>query len=70
LPGKLGHHAEQAANTLGRQHLGELLWNFAIEGKLLELWKGKVAEAVMPSHELCLFVGSRELDVLGFFGWR
>ncbi len=37
---------------------------------LFELWKGKVTEAVMPSHELGLFVGSQELDILGFFGWR
>jgi hypothetical protein len=44
--------------TLGRQHLGELLWDLAIEGKLLELWEGKVTKAVMPSHELGLFVGS------------
>ena len=56
-PGKLGPCAKKAASTLGRQHLGKLLWNLAIKGKLLELWKGKVTEAVMPSHELGLFVG-------------
>ena len=66
-PGKLGHHAKQVASTLGRQHLGKLLWDLIIEGKLLELWKGKVTKAVMPSHELGLFVGGQELDVLGFF---
>ncbi len=70
LPGKLGCQAKQAASTLGRQHLGELLWDLAIEGKLLELWEGKVAEAVMPLHELCLFVGSQELDILDIFGRR
>ncbi len=48
LPGKLGHCAKQAASTLGRQHLGELLWDFTIEGKLLELCEGKVAKVVMP----------------------
>ncbi len=70
LPWKLGHCAKKAASTLGRQHLGKLLWNLAIEGKLFELWKGKMTEAVMPSHELGLLVGSRELDVLSFFGQR
>jgi hypothetical protein len=70
LPGKLSHCAEQAASTVGRQHLGKLLWNLAVEGKLFELWKGKVTEAVMPLHELGLFISGRELDVLGFFGQR
>jgi hypothetical protein len=37
LPGKLSHCAKQAASTLGRQHLGKLLWNLAVEGKLFEL---------------------------------
>jgi hypothetical protein len=70
-PGKLGHRAKQASCTLGRQHLGELLWDLAVEGKLLvEFWKGKVAKAVMPLHELGLFIGGRELDVLCFFGSR
>ncbi len=70
LPGKLGHCSKQASCTLGRQHLGELLWDLAVEDKLLEFWKGKVTKAVMPSHELGLFVGGRELEVLRFFGRR
>ncbi len=70
LPGKLGHCTKKSASILGRQHLCELLWDLAIEGKLFELWEGKVTKAVMPSHELRLFVGGQELDVLGFFGWR
>jgi hypothetical protein len=70
LPRKLCHRAKQSASTLGRQHLGELLWDLAIQGKLFKLSKGKVTKAVMPSHELGLFVRGRELDVLGFFGWR
>ncbi len=70
LPGKLSHCTKQTASALGRQHLGELLWNLAVEGKLFELWKGKVTKALMPLHELGLFVSGRELDVLGFFGWR
>jgi hypothetical protein len=44
LPGKLGHCAKQASCTLGRQHLGKLFWDLAIEGKLLEFWKGKVTK--------------------------
>jgi hypothetical protein len=57
LPRKHCHHAKQAACTLGRHHLGELLQDFTIEGKLLELREGKVTKAVVPSHELSLFVG-------------
>ncbi len=50
---------KKAASTLGRQHLGKLFRDLAIEGKLLELWKGKVTKAVMPLHELGLFVGGQ-----------
>ncbi len=67
LPGKLGHHAKQASCTFRRQHLDELLWDLAIEGELLEFWKDKVTKAGMPSHELGLFVGGQELDVLRVF---
>jgi hypothetical protein len=70
LPGKLGHRTKQASCTLGRQHLGKLFQDLAVEGKLLEFWKGKVTEAVMPLHDLGLFIGGRELDVLRFFGRR
>ncbi len=59
LPRKLHNCAEQAASTLGRQHLGELLWNLAIECKLFEPWKGKMTKAVMPLHELGLLIGSQ-----------
>ncbi len=69
-PGKLGHCPKQASFTIGRQHLGKLLRDLSVEGKLLEFWKGKVTKGVMPLHELGLFVGGRELDVLRFFGRR
>ncbi len=69
-PGKLGHCAKQASCTLERQHLGKLLRDLAIEGKLREFWKGKMTKAVVPLHELGLFVGGQELDVLHFFGRR
>ncbi len=70
LPGTLGHCSKKAAGTLGRQHLSKLLWNLAVKGELLELWKGEVTKVVIPLHELGLFVGGRELDVLGFIGQR
>ncbi len=59
LPRKLCYFAKQAASTLGRQHLGKLLWNLAVECKLFEPWKGKMTEAVMPLHELGLLVGGQ-----------
>jgi hypothetical protein len=70
-PRKLCHCPEKAASTLERLNLGEHLWDLAVEGKLLELGEApQVAKAVMPAHELGLIVGSRELDVFGFLGWR
>jgi hypothetical protein len=70
LPGKLGHRAKQTSCTLGRQHLGKLLQDLAVEGKLFEFWKGKMTKVVMQLHELGLFVGGQELEVLRFFGRR
>ena len=57
---------KQAASTLGRQHLGKLLWDFTIEGELLELGKNQVAKLVVPTHEFSLITGGRELDVFSF----
>jgi hypothetical protein len=62
--------AKKAACTLGWQHLGKLLWDFAIEGELLELGKAHVTKTVMPLHELGLVLGSCKLDLFGFLGWR
>ncbi len=70
LPGKLCHHPEEAACALGRQNFGKLLWNLAVEGKLLELREAQVAKGVVPAHELGLVVSSHELDIFGFLGWR
>jgi hypothetical protein len=44
LPRKLCHCIEKAACELGRQHLGKLLWNVAVEGKLLEPWEALVTK--------------------------
>jgi hypothetical protein len=49
-PGKLGHRTKEAASTLERDDLGKLLWDFTIEGKLLELGKAQVAKLVVPTH--------------------
>jgi hypothetical protein len=59
LPGKLGRGPKKAACALGWQNLGELLWDLAIEGKLLELGKAQVAKAVVPAHELSLIDSGR-----------
>jgi hypothetical protein len=41
--GKLCHCSKEAAYTLGRLKLGELLWDLAAEGKLHELREAQVA---------------------------
>ncbi len=70
LPGKLCHCPNAAACTLGRQNLGKLLWDLAIEGKLHELREAQVAKAVVPAHQLGLVIGGCKLDVFGFLGQR
>jgi hypothetical protein len=69
-PEKLRHCPKEAACTLGRENLGELLKGLAIEGELLELREAQVAKAVVPGHELSLVIGGRKLDIFGFLGWR
>jgi len=70
VPRNLSHHAEEAASALGWLDFCQLLGDFPVEGKLLELRKGKVTEAVMPSNEFGLVVGSGEVDVLPLLRWR
>ncbi len=70
LPGKLRHRPKKAACALGRQDLGKLLWDLAVEGKLLELREAQVAKVVVPAHELGLVVDGRKLDVFGFLSRR
>jgi hypothetical protein len=70
LPGKFCYCPKEGACALGRQNLGELLWDLAIEGELRELREAKVAKAGEPVHELSLVVGGCELDVFGFLGQR
>jgi hypothetical protein len=70
LPRKLCNCVEKAACKLGRQHLGKLLWDVAVEGKLLEPWEALVTKGLMPLHELGLIVSGCKLDVFGFLGRR
>ncbi len=62
-PRNFGHRAEEAASALGWRDCRKLLGDFPVEGELLELCKGKMTEAVVPTHELGLIVGSGEVDV-------
>jgi hypothetical protein len=55
---------------LGGSTLAILLRKLPVEGKLLELGGAQVTKAVMPLHELGLFVGGLKLDVFGFLGQR
>jgi hypothetical protein len=64
------HGPKEAACTLGRRHLGKAMRDLAILGKDLEFWEGKVAKAVMPSHQLGLIVGGGKLEFLVFLKRR
>ncbi len=66
-PRNLGHRAEEAASALGWRDCRQLLGDLPVEGELLELGKGKMAEAVVPTHELSLIAGSGEVDVFPLF---
>ncbi len=63
-PGKLGHSA------LGRDDLGNFIWDFTIEGELLELGKCQAAKPVVQTHEFSLIVDGCKLDVFSFLCWR
>jgi len=69
-PRNLSHRTEEAASALGWRDFCQLLGDFPVEGELLELCEGKMTEAVVPSHEFSLIVGSDEVDVLSLFRWR
>ena len=63
-PRKLGHCAEEASCTLGRGGLCKLLWDLAIDDKLLQLWKMEVAKAIVPPHQFSLVVGGGKWSIL------
>jgi hypothetical protein len=63
-PRNFSHRAKEAASALGWRDCCQLLGDFPVEGKLLELCEGKMTEAVVPTHELGLIVGSGKVDVL------
>jgi hypothetical protein len=66
-PRNLGHRAEEAASALGWCDCCQLLGDFPVEGELLQLGEGKMAEALVPTHELGLMVGSGKVDVFSLF---
>ncbi len=69
-PRKLGHCAKEAAGALGWRNFGELLGDFSIECKLLELGEEQVAKVVVPLHELGLFIGGGKLGSVSFLKGR
>jgi len=69
-PRNLSHHDEEAASALGLRDFRQLLGDFPVEGELLELCKGEMTEAAVPSHEFSLSVGSGKVDVLPLIRWR
>ena len=48
----LSDQAKEAASALGWRDFCQLLGDFPVEGKLLELCEGKVTKAVLPSYEV------------------
>ncbi len=69
-PRDLSHGAKEAASTLGWSNFYQLLENFPIEGKLLQLWEGEMAEAVVPLHQLSLLAGCGKLGFLSLLQRR
>ncbi len=69
-PRNFSHRAEEAASALGWRDCCQLLGDFPVKSELLELCKGKMTKAVVPSHELGLIVGSGEVNVLPLLRWR
>ncbi len=63
VPRNFSHCAKEAASALGWRDCRQLLGDFPVEGKLLELCEGKMTKAVVPTHKLGLIVGSGEVDV-------
>jgi hypothetical protein len=63
-PRNFSHCAKKAAIALGWCDAHQLLGDLPVEGKLLELCKGKITKAVVPLHEFGFIVGSGEVDVL------
>jgi hypothetical protein len=63
-PRNFSHRAKEAASEFGWLDCCQLLGDFPVEGKLLELCEGKMTKVVVPTHELSLIVGSSKVDVL------
>jgi hypothetical protein len=65
-PRNFGHGPKKAAGTAGRTNVGELGGDLAVARKLLELWEGGVAKAIMPSHQLSLIIRGGNRILVGF----
>jgi hypothetical protein len=59
-PRNLRHGPKEAAGTSRRVNVGETRRNLTVEGEDFQTREGFVPEAVVPSHQLSLVVGSGE----------
>ncbi len=66
VPRNFGHGPKKAAGTAGRTNVGKLGRDLAIARKLLELWEGGVAKAIMPLHQLSLIIRGGDRILVGF----
>ncbi len=67
VPSNFGHGPKKAAGTAGRTNIGKLGRDLAVARKLLELWEGGVAKAIMPLHQLSLIIRGDDRILIGFF---
>ncbi len=63
-PRNLGHRTEENSGALGGIEQGQLLGNFTIEGKLLQLCEDNVTQTVVSPHQLCLVVSGGKGGIL------
>jgi hypothetical protein len=68
-PRNLCHGPKEAAGAARRADVGEPLRYLSVEGEDFQTQEGFVPEAVVPSHQLSLVVGSRE-GILVLLGKR
>jgi hypothetical protein len=69
-PRNLSHRTKEAARALGWRDCCQLLGDFPVEGKLVELCEDKVTEAVVPSHQFSLIISGGKVDVFPLLLWR
>jgi hypothetical protein len=69
-PRNLGHGTKQAAGASESTDIGQSLGDLAVAGKLMELLEHKVAETLVPTHQLSLVVRSLDGVFLGLLKQR